>query len=285
MPKTSLRQRVADKLKSANESQSQPQLSKREKTFVPELARSPRAGFTPELLQAQAGRLRRTLLTPAMPQAAHSDHDHLTLFRQRGQTAQGFTDFMVETRRALHQIDSQPMGQKLLTDLNAAPNVSRLDNHSRVIFKDARLQRNTGNTAGAEPDRFGMSFDAYRLGTERSSQRSTGLASHVSFNPDVITPRLPSGVTDGSRPAFVGLAHELVHSSRQQKGYALDTSMGQLERAAEEVETVGMVPSRHRITENSIRSEHGLARRTTYGGGSTSVFSAMLRRAGMARDY
>ncbi len=284
MKKQSLRSRVASKLKQANETGASANLSKRERQFAPKLSRSPRAGFTPELLQGQRSKLRSTALVPAMPKASHSDHAHISLLRRKGQSAEQFTDFMVDTRRALHTIDSKPKGQKLLTDLNAAPNTSRFDNHSTVVIQDARLKPKKGNTAAPEPEQFIGSMNAYRMGTERNSDPGTGLASHVSFNPDTITPRLDSGVTDGSRPSFIGLAHELVHSSRQQKGLALDPTMT-LDKAAEEVETVGMVQGPNSITENSIRSEHGISERTTYGGENVARFNQMLEESGMKEDY
>ena len=64
---------------------------------------------------------------------------------------------------------------------------------------------------------------------------------------------------DHQRPAFIGLAHELVHAFRNARGDAVQDTQ------TEEYLTVGITPT-YTINENKIRSDHGINGRTTYVG-------------------
>jgi Effector protein len=80
-----------------------------------------------------------------------------------------------------------------------------------------------------------------------------GCGSKVLWNPNVIA------TPDGSRPSFIGLAHELVHAFRNARGEAnADTQ-------TEEYLTVGITDG-YVINENMIRSEHSIEGRKTYVG-------------------
>ncbi|KGI78844.1 hypothetical protein LF63_0102610 [Oleiagrimonas soli] len=214
------------------------------------------AKLTGQELTQQKGKLRKVGLMPAM-----SGYDHLSLMRKRGQSNHGFTDFMVDTRRALHTLDSQPQGKSLLTQLNAGENRSLIDFHSTVMIGDARMrEEKKGNTAKPQ------GFLGFRERPLKHESLGFGEASTVHYNPDIKR-------SDDARPAFIGLGHELVHALRNQKGLAVDTNnldhipkRKQLMTQIEEFETVGLLKAPQGITENSLRKEHGIAPRTQYSG-------------------
>lgn len=89
--------------------------------------------------------------------------------------------------------------------------------------------------------------------SESDACNGTGCGSKVLWNPNVIA------TPDGSRPAFIGLAHELVHAFRNARGDADQDTQ------TEEYLTVGITPT-YTINENKIRSDHGINGRTTYVG-------------------
>ncbi|RAP58326.1 hypothetical protein BTJ49_05055 [Oleiagrimonas sp. MCCC 1A03011] len=214
-----------------------------------------RAKITGQELTGQKSQLRKVGLMPAM-----SGYDHLSLQRKRGQSSHGFTDFMVDTRRALHTLDSQPQGKSLLSQLNNGPSPSMVDFHSTVMIADARTRDDQGNTAKPQ----GML--AFRDKPLKHDSPGFGEATTVHYNPDIKK-------SDGSRPAFIGLGHELVHALRNQTGMAVDTNALDhmpkrklLHTQIEEFETVGLLKAPQGITENSLRKEHGIAPRTEYSG-------------------
>lgn len=102
------------------------------------------------------------------------------------------------------------------------------------------------------------------------------------FNPDI--PELDEAtgyVVNGKRPAFIGLAHEMIHADRGMRGVAFDytqlefhsfiNDIGEADVEAlprEEAATVGFnyidrIKS-FNITENTIRKESGLRPRGAY---------------------
>ncbi len=204
--------------------------------------------ITPEALQAQRQQLRTRRMIPAT-----SMHNDITLRREAGQSAEHFTDFMVDTRRALHTIASQPQGHALLADLEGGQHYNIHDGHSRVVISDSRFtptgyNPNAGNSAGA----LGGLNTRERLPVD--STPGFGEASRVFFNPTIIR-------SDGPRPAFVGLAHELVHAQRNQMGVAVER-YGEFGLGAvrDELETVGLLPTppTQITTENAIGHEQGI---------------------------
>lgn len=221
--------------------------------------------ITPDALQAQRAQLRSRAFVPAT-----SLHDHITLERKAGQGVGEFTDFMVDSRRALHTIASQPQGQGLLNRLDTGPSVSLRDFHSRVTISDARygphgFDAAAGNGARAE------GFLYSREGLSPASTPGLGEASRVFFNPTITR-------SDGHRPAFVGLAHELVHADRNQHGLALDRQgVNGIHALKDELETVGLIAGPQPVSENDIRAEHNIAPRTAYAGQTRATYVQLLR--------
>ncbi|MDE7345751.1 MAG: hypothetical protein K2N48_03305 [Muribaculaceae bacterium] len=98
-------------------------------------------------------------------------------------------------------------------------------------------------------------------------------------NPDIpIFDKKTSRVISGSRPSYIGLAHEMIHAERDMRGVSFDTSEEEyhsftnlhgeadVERIPkEESATVGFNHIiKNGITENAIRQELGLPLRGTY---------------------
>ena len=103
-----------------------------------------------------------------------------------------------------------------------------------------------------------------RRADEIAATTGVGSVTAIKYNPNMIdTP-------DGSRPAWIALAHELIHAYYNIKGKGLPSGMvmnvnGMVEK--EEMATVGLGPGPHRsITENLIRTQANLTLRRTYGG-------------------
>ena len=95
-----------------------------------------------------------------------------------------------------------------------------------------------------------------KRGDEASSCNGTGSVSAVTWNANGIN------TPDGTRPAFIGLAHELIHALYNLKGEAF------MNAKDEELRTVGLAPhaDAREITENKIRAEHGIPLREAYSG-------------------
>jgi Effector protein len=223
--------------------------------------------ITPDALQTQRGLLRRT---GAVPIPATSLHNHISLERKAGQGAGEFTDFMVDSRRALHTIASQPQGQGLLDRLDSGPNFSLRDMHSRVTISDARYGPQGFNAAAGNGARAEGPLNS-RESLSPASTPGLGEASRVFFNP-VITR------SDGHRPAFIGLAHELVHADRNQHGQALDRQgVNGIHALKDELETVGLIAGPQPVSENTIRAEHNIAPRTAYAGQTRATYAQLVR--------
>lgn len=221
--------------------------------------------ITPEALQAQRQRLHKRAFSPAT-----SLHDHITLERKTGQGVGEFVDFMVDTRQALHTIASRPRGRRMLDRLNAGPNVSLRDLHSRVTISDARFTPNGFDAGAGNGARAEGLFNA-RENLRADSERGLGEASRVFFNPTIKR-------SDGPRPAFIGLAHELVHADRNQFGLAIDRQgVNGIHALNDELETVGLIQGPQQASENSIRDEHGIAPRTSYAGQTRLTYVQALR--------
>ncbi|MBX3714111.1 MAG: hypothetical protein KF800_19280 [Lysobacter sp.] len=225
------------------------------------------SAITPDALQAQRARLRSVSQMPAMPM-----FNNIALRREAGQSAEHFTDFMVDTRRALHTIDSRPVGHAMLSNLNTAPNPSMRDFRTRVTISDSRFT-NAGMNPAAGNHARSEGFLHTREGLPVDSTPGMGEASRVYFNPTI-------NHSDGFRPAFVGLAHELVHAERNQLGVSVDRQGGNgLRVVRDELETVGLLAHPQPTTENAIRAEHGIPLRTAYSGQTRATYMQAIRDA------
>lgn len=168
------------------------------------------------------------------------------------------------------------IGAKGLTDAVVAEIENALEHHELIKVKvsaedrDARFTPNgfdagAGNGARAE----GLLNAREKLGAD--SERGLGEASQVFFNPTIKR-------SDGPRPAFIGLAHELVHADRNQFGLAIDRQgVNGIHALKDELETVGLIQGPQQASENSIRDEHGIAPRTSYAGQTRLTYVQALR--------
>lgn len=225
--------------------------------------------ITPDALQAQRAQLHSRAFVPATGM-----HDHIILERKAGQGIGGFTDFMVDTRRSLHTIASQPQGEALLDRLNTGPSVSMrnplIGSDTRVTISDARYGPQGFNAAAGNGARAEGPLNS-RENLSPASTPGFGEASQVFFNPTITH-------SDGPRPAFIGLAHELVHADRNQHGVALDRQgVNGIHALKDELETVGILAGPQPISENTIRGEHQIAPRTAYAGQTRATYVQTLR--------
>ena len=163
--------------------------------------------------------------------------------------------FFAMVQEALGRIYSRPVGRQLIDDIQqrAVPNPT-------LGYKVAILlprQPIRAAPAGAAAD-FTPGSKAVRAREDHAvwlerRQRGPGSATAIFWNPNVIT------TPDGARPAFIGLAHELIHARRNLLGIAA------ADWVIEEESTVGLNNAGGDITENAIRAEHGIPMRVRYG--------------------
>jgi hypothetical protein len=154
--------------------------------------------------------------------------------------------FVQVVNDALTQIGSTSSGSVLLSSIGNDGPVSP-SGYKVVIRSSAHRGRRTNRTVA-------QNEEAARWAGTRPGSGST---SAIEWDPNVVT------AEDGQRPAYIGLAHELIHARRNLLGITLD------ERANDEAETVGLMrpPSPQvalPVTENDIRAEHGVGARTRY---------------------
>lgn len=210
--------------------------------------------------------------------------------------------FVAATRQALARIAGGPVGRDLLTLISKRcrgigsgriPKTCRIlfgkgtvhDRHGRV--SPDRYVRTAGQRTGATADvdyrqpqdavtlMLQSQYRVTRLAGERPLPKAgPGLPALVSFDPfisyDVPIPFINYDVlrpTDigGRFPAFVVLAHELVHALHTLSGDWIKHDDPRKQALIEEARTVGAGKyANTRISENAIRREHGLPLRTFY---------------------
>ncbi len=156
-------------------------------------------------------------------------------------------------KEALSTIASKPVGQALLNDIVALQGRAKFG-FTVCIMRPALLAiEDKHDDRGPQ---WNCGSVAKRASEADASNKKTGSPTAVTWNSNIVA------TPDGSRPAFIALAHELVHALYNLKGEAYaDASM-------EEYCTVGLPPvsTVRAITENRIRAEHNVPLRTAYGG-------------------
>lgn len=156
----------------------------------------------------------------------------------------GASTFVLTVREALTKIASQPKGLQLLQEIQANAPVFGPWGGSVKIYRAAVPIEQGGSKAAAVSE-----------GNAKSA--GVGSASGVAWNCNVIA--IPG---QGTRPPFIGLAHELIHAWHNAKGTKKQ------DYDDEENFTVGlgayMLPTLGSITENMIRLEHGVPIRHRY---------------------
>jgi hypothetical protein len=176
-----------------------------------------------------------------------------------------FTGIMVKADQALHpmfvplvkealdKIYSKPVGRQLIDDIQtrgAAKYGFKVAIRCPQIIRASAPAVLPDFSPGSSAKRAMPELDACWI---QGQPRGKGAVTSVIWNPNVIAS------PDGARPAFIGLAHELVHARRNLLGIASrDDRM-------EEEHTVGLNLTGDGVTENAIRAEHGVPARARYG--------------------
>jgi Effector protein len=164
---------------------------------------------------------------------------------------------------ALNRIRSQPVGAGLIKTISA-----------KCLMSDLKLYINDCSTSSTEPRQW-RSACAYEATTGGDGKPyvvpGQGSTTSVGWYPSDEHP-------EGNRPAFIGLAHELIHALynlhgliiRDPADVTLDNKYGMPQgvtvgKAVDEARVTGLgrfasLP----FTENAIRREHGVADRLGY---------------------
>ena len=155
-------------------------------------------------------------------------------------------------KEALNKINSKPTGKELLKQIVALNNKKKFG-YTVCIMRPSDLSIVNKN------DGKGPQWNAgsvAKRANEANACNGVGSVTAITWNANVIT------TPDGSRPTFIGLAHELIHALYSLKGE------GFLDSSNEEYRTVGLPPvqDEREITENKIREEHKVPLRTGYAG-------------------
>jgi hypothetical protein len=160
--------------------------------------------------------------------------------------------FPAIVNEALKNINSKPTGKELLKQIVAL-------NHKKKFGYTVCIMRPSNLSIVNKNDGKGPQWSAgsvAKRANETNACNGVGSVTAITWNANVIT------TPDGSRPTFIGLAHELIHALYSLKGE------GFLDSSNEEYRTVGLPPveDEREITENNIREEHGVEPRKSYEG-------------------
>lgn len=170
--------------------------------------------------------------------------------------------FAAQVDKALDMIASRPEGRRLLEDIAQPDSGPPQQFGYKVCIQPAASTKTTG-LLSRKRDYTGTNV-TLATSDVRASTPGQGAASAIRWNPDQET------TPDGKRPAWVGLAHELIHAQRNLNGQSKLTSAsanGGSPKALDEKEVVGLDGhGGNGVTENKIRREHGIDPRTKYGG-------------------
>jgi len=161
--------------------------------------------------------------------------------------------FPTIVKEALAKINSKPVGRTLLEE------IVNLRDRAKFGYTVC-IMRPNGLAVEEKNDGKGPQWNsgsvAKRANELDAVDPKKGTPTAVTWNANMIeTP-------DGPRPAFIALAHELIHALYNLKGEAYDDA------SWEEYCTVGLPPvaDKRAVNENLIRAEHGVPRRIAYGG-------------------
>ena len=247
------------------------------------MARTSAAGFTPELLQAQAQKLKRVEKVQV-----HGELSNVQVKRSAGESAAAFTDLATDARRSMHTLMSEKGGHRMMKELDARITQNR---------KHAGDNANVHISSTKASDTSNMNAPHIAPGLEQGyrfdGKEGKGWGSEVRINPN-----------EAKANRFIGLGHEMVHAHRlahgkavgvpdiNQANHALFTNPAALGSQAEsgqnvafgqhlknvvthtnhlqeEFETVGLAKTPRGAfnpSENMLRAEHGLKARTSYSG-------------------
>ncbi|WP_175891596.1 M91 family zinc metallopeptidase [Burkholderia cepacia] len=176
--------------------------------------------------------------------------------------------FFQQVVDALAKIESKPTGRALLESIRQ----SGLSSGQGAGINDGFGYKVCIMPAAISTDESASYVGGNKTKSSSADKSSTpgkGAQSVVYWNPTLT--RTP----DGERPAFIGLAHELIHAQRNLYGNSIETNealqrLGATytnSREADEHQVVGFWQWRDQpITENKIRAEHGVPQRLQYSG-------------------
>jgi hypothetical protein len=274
--KKSLRARVREKLAASQA------LSAREKRFAPIRPPAP-SPVRPTIEQLAAGRAN---LKRADYGVAHPDLRGIRVRRDAGQSAEHYTDLLTDTRASISRLAEKPVGQQLLTGLNARtqqvhPGQVGNDRTNPLTVVDIRSGRGLApDSAMSHIVRHNNTYSDAQRGYRYDGKSGAGIASRVNYDESRARP-----------DRFISLGHELVHAYRAAHGNAVSAPeispqrdhrllkaptdpvvrqvIGQHAHLREEFETVGLLPTprvANPPTEAGIRAEHSFPARTDYSG-------------------
>ena len=165
--------------------------------------------------------------------------------------------FVSQTKDALDKIASKPLGYELLDSISnkqfdmkfgykvcIMPANSNKSNFKKTVYTGSNVTKSSSDINASTPN--------------------VGSASSIKWNP--VMTKTP----DGDRPAYIGLAHELIHAKNNLDGNSKlinsDKNSGNIIKEDEyQVVGLGIYKDNH-ITENKIRKEHDLPLRQVYSG-------------------
>ncbi len=178
--------------------------------------------------------------------------------------------FPSQVQTHLDQLSSKPNGNEVLNRLDSAtfdhpgraPTLKIVPQQSEVVtHPDGSQTRNY-----LQPNRTQAFSDT-------KASDGTGTPSALFYNPHM------TSTPDGNRPPFVGLGHETVHAMHNSQGTSTLTS-GQTGIREDEHRATGIGRFEgENLSENGIRSEHGLPRRDIYSGLESSESSSLQGQA------
>ena len=156
--------------------------------------------------------------------------------------------FRLTVIEALAQIYSKPVGKALIDGIDQAAVAAK---QAGDVSWKVRIQRpNKQGTIGSP----GIEGGSRALGQDESQAKGgAGTQGYCFWNPNIYN------TPNGARPAFIGLAHELIH--------CLHMVTGTMKHGYDNEErfTVGLAEyAGVAITENTIRAEHNIVARTQY---------------------
>ena len=151
-------------------------------------------------------------------------------------------------KKALLDIASRPVGSDLMRGIHEHSFPANADWKIAIVKpRPDEIDINNGGFVQLTTNR------AIRA-NEQNATNGIGVPTTIHWNPnEVNTPT-------GPRPAFIGLAHELIHAWHNLRGDAL------MDDRWEEMATVGLYQyANYRSkTENKVRAEHGVPLRPSY---------------------
>lgn len=131
--------------------------------------------------------------------------------------------------------------------------IRKLNSHKKTVTID---YKNSSGSIRPQKDKDPYNGNYCVAISTFEAENGPGSDSRITFDPD-------SKSQYGERPAYIGLAHELIHASHNADGTAYHKKING--KSYEEERTVGLNYNEgDEPTENHIRREHGLPERPEY---------------------